>query len=195
MSDGTDAEVSDEALCRRIAGGDERAFDLLVTRWQGRAYRLAWSILRDVEDARDVSQDAFVRLYQTAGGFREQARFSTWFYRILVNLCLDHRRRGRWWRGVLGWGHGGTPGQADEIERVPAPDDDAARRAEDAQAVSRLWRAVDALAPRQRATVLLHVQEGLATSEIAAVLGCSDATVRVHLHRAVATLRKTLKEG
>ena len=94
-------EISDEALCRRVADRDEAAFELLVGRYQGRAYRLAWSLLRDAEDARDVSQDAFLRVYRTAAGFRGDARFSTWFYRILVNLCLDHQRRGSWWRRLL----------------------------------------------------------------------------------------------
>ena len=82
---------------RRMAAFFE-TFDVLVTRYQARAYRLAWALLRDAEDARDLSQEAFVRLYETAGRFRGESRFSTWFYRILVNLCLDHRRRGRGWR-------------------------------------------------------------------------------------------------
>ena len=94
-------EISDEMLCRRVAERDEAAFDLLVARYQGRAYRLAWSMVRDAEDARDLSQEAFLRVYRTAGSFRGDARFSTWFYRVLVNLCLDHRRRGWWQRLVV----------------------------------------------------------------------------------------------
>jgi len=89
--------TSDEALCRRIAARDDAAFDVLVARYQARAYRLAWSFLRNAEDARDVSQDAFIRVWEAAERFRGDARFSTWFYRILVNACLDHKRRGRWW--------------------------------------------------------------------------------------------------
>ena len=91
-------EPPDEVLCGRVAGGDEAAFDLLVERYHQRAFRLAWSILRDPEDARDVSQDAFIRLWEAAGRFRGRARFSTWFYRLLVNLSLDHRRKQRGWR-------------------------------------------------------------------------------------------------
>src|SRR5215468_1802870 len=94
-------ESSDEALCRRVAAGDEAAFDLLVARHQGRAYRLAWSLLRNAEDARDISQEAFLRVWEAAGRFRGDARFSTWFYRILVNACLDHKRRGRWWTRLV----------------------------------------------------------------------------------------------
>ena len=84
-------DLSDEALCRRVANQGARAFDLLVERYQERAYRIAWSILRNQEDAKDCSQEAFIRLHGSARTFAGQAKFSTWFYRILVNLkfpCL-----------------------------------------------------------------------------------------------------------
>jgi RNA polymerase sigma-70 factor (ECF subfamily) len=186
-------ETPDEALCRRVAAGDEAAFDLLVARHQGRAYRLAWSLLRDAEDARDLSQEAFLRVYRTAATFRGDAKFSTWFYRILVNLCLDHRRRGRWWRRLVGDRE--DPEAADRPERQPAPAGDPADALGQAQLMTRVWDEVDRLSPQQRAAVVLQVQEDLSTSEIAAVLACSEATVRVHLHRAVSALRKALKRG
>lgn len=189
-------EPSDEVLCERAAGRDEQAFDLLVARYQHRAWRVAWGILRDAEEARDVAQEAFLRLYQTAGTFGRRARFSTWFYRILVNLCLDHRRRQRWWRRVFSGEHEtarDTP-EGSPLERLPAPAADPADRLSREQAMTRLWAAVDGLSPQQRAALLLQVQEELPTSEIATILRCSEATVRVHLHRALANLRKTLEK-
>ena len=95
-------EPSDEALCQRVAKRDVAAFELLVERYQGRAYRLAWSIVRDPEDARDLSQEAFIRLHESAGSFGGRSKFSTWFYRIVVNLCLDHKRKRRWWKPWAG---------------------------------------------------------------------------------------------
>lgn len=179
-------ETSDESLCRRVATGDEAAFDVLVARHQGRAYRLAWSLLRDAEDARDCSQEAFLRLYRTAATFRGNAKFSTWFYRILVNVCLDHRRRGRWWRQLVR----GTDGDAGEaLERHAAPGVDAAEALGHAQLMACVWAEVARLSPQQRAALVLSVQEDLPTSEIAVILTCSEATVRVHLHRAVRALR------
>lgn len=185
-------EFSDEALCERVAGRDEAAFNLLVERYQQRAYRLAWSILRDAEEARDLSQEAFIRLYQAAGSFGGRARFSTWFYRILVNLCLDHRRKHRWWRRV------GAPAPSEDeagssvLDRLPAPAEDPLEELGRGRVMSRLWAAVDGLSHQQRAALLLQVQEGLPTAEIALVLKCSEATVRVHLHRALTALRKTM---
>jgi RNA polymerase sigma-70 factor (ECF subfamily) len=179
---------SDEALCQRVANGESAAFDLLVERYQQRAYRLAWSVLRDAEDARDLSQEAFVRVYRTAGSFQGRARFSTWFYRILLNLCLDHRRRNGWWRRVVAVTE--PEPLAALVDGHPAPDP--GDRLDRERRVARLWCAVDDLAPQQRAAVILHVQEDLPTSEVAAVLNCSESTVRVHLHRALAALRKHL---
>jgi RNA polymerase sigma-70 factor, ECF subfamily len=184
-------EPSDEALCRSVANREPEAFDLLVERYQERAYRIAWSIVRDREDAKDCTQEAFIRLHDAAGTFAGQSKFSTWFYRILVNCCLDNRRRGRGWRRLLVWRDTEDEESAgDLVERQPAPPDDPGERMDEDQQMSRIWEAVETLSPQQRAAVLLQCREGLPTKEIAAVLGTSEATVRVHLHRAFTTLRR-----
>ena len=184
-------EPSDEALCERVARRDEAAFDLLVSRYQERAYRLAWSMLRNGEDARDVSQEAFIRLFEAAGSFGGRSKFSTWFYRILVNLCLDHKRKNRWWKL---WARDEGDEREPLLERQPAPVTDPVDKLSAERAMKDLGAAVDRLAPRQRAAVLLRVQEDMATYDIARVLKCSEATVRVHLHRALATLKKTMEK-
>jgi RNA polymerase sigma-70 factor, ECF subfamily len=184
-------EQTDEALCRAVANREPGAFDLLVERYQERAYRIAWSIVRDREDAKDCAQEAFLRLHESAGTFAEQSKFSTWFYRILVNCCLDNRRRGRGWRRLLVWRDAADDERDDDpIERHPAPVEDPGAHVDEERQLSQLWDAVDGLSPRQRAVVLLQCREGLATKEIAEVLDMSEATVRVHLHRAFASLRR-----
>jgi RNA polymerase sigma-70 factor, ECF subfamily len=184
-------EQTDEALCRAVANREPGAFDLLVERYQERAYRIAWSIVRDREDAKDCAQEAFLRLHESAGTFAGQSKFSTWFYRILVNCCLDNRRRGRGWRRLLVWRDAADDERDDDpIERHPAPVEDPGAHVDEERQLNQLWDAVDGLSPRQRAVVLLQCREGLATKEIAEVLEMSEATVRVHLHRAFATLRQ-----
>jgi RNA polymerase sigma-70 factor, ECF subfamily len=183
--------TSDETLCRRIAARDDAAFDLLVARYQGRAYRLAWSLLRNAEDARDVSQEAFIRVWEAAERFRGDARFSTWFYRILVNACLDHKRRGRWWTRLV-TRDADRDADASLVEQQPAPGPDPGDQVSEAQTMARLWTAVHRLSAQQRAAVILYAQEHLSTAEIAEVLRVAEPTVRVHLHRAVAALRKEL---
>ncbi|HLK85482.1 MAG TPA: RNA polymerase sigma factor [Candidatus Binataceae bacterium] len=181
-------ELSDEELCRRIGRRDAQAFDLLVERYQARAYRLACSILGNEDDARDVSQDAFIRLYESAASFGARARFSTWFHRILVNLCIDHRRRNRWWRRLVPLAPADEP-PIDPPSEEPGPEREAIGR----QSIAGLRRLLANLSPKQRAAVLLQVQEELSSREIAEVLQCSENTVRVHVHRGLAELRKALK--
>jgi RNA polymerase sigma-70 factor (ECF subfamily) len=189
-------ESSDEELCRAVAERAPGAFDLLVERYQERAYRIAWSIVRDREEAKDCSQDAFIRLHEAAGSFAGQSKFSTWFYRILVNCCLDRQRRRRGWRRLVGWGdrRSDDPDDPDPVEQAAAPFSDPADTLDREQRMSRVWSMVDELSPQQRAAVTLSVREGVATKDIAAVLNVSEATVRVHLHRALSTLRRRLGE-
>jgi RNA polymerase sigma-70 factor (ECF subfamily) len=185
-------EPSDEDLCRRVAQRDAGAFDLLVERYQERAYRIAWSVVRDREDAKDCSQEAFIRLHESAGSFAGQAKFSTWFYRILVNCCLDHQRKRRGWRRLVGWS-GGRDDERDAgspVEQLAAPFTDPTDAMVTDHRMSRLWEAVEDLSQQQRAAVLLQCREELSTKEIAVVLNLSEATVRVHLHRAYSALRR-----
>ena len=189
-------ESSDEELCRAVGERTPGAFDVLVERYQERAYRIAWSIVRDREEAKDCSQDAFIRLHEAAGSFAGQSKFSTWFYRILVNCCLDRQRRRRGWRRLVGWRdrRDDNPDEPDPVDWVAAPFTDPADTLAAKQRMSRVWALVDELSPQQRAAVTLSVREGLATRDIAAVLEVSEATVRVHLFRALRKLRGTLGE-
>lgn len=186
-------ESSDEELCRAVAERKPGAFDRLVERYQERAYRIAWSIVRDREEAKDCSQDAFIRLHESAGSFAGQSKFSTWFYRILVNCCLDRQRRRRGWRRLVGWrDRRDDPDEPDPVEQAAAPFSDPADTLASKQRMSRVWALVNELSPQQRAAVTLSVREGMATRDIAVALSVSETTVRVHLHRALSTLRRRL---
>ena len=183
----------DEELCRRIAARDADAFEVMVDRHQARAYRLASSILGNEADARDVSQDAFIRLYESAGRFDGRSRFSTWFYRILVNLCIDHQRQESMVAAAVaaGWSGGDDP----DVRAFDPPSEEAGPEADAmlTQSISRLRPALAQLSPQQRAAVLLQTQEGFTSREIGEVLNCSENTARVHLHRGIAQFRKLLQ--
>jgi RNA polymerase sigma-70 factor (ECF subfamily) len=182
------AELSDEELCQNVAKGDAQAFELLVERHQARAYRLACSILGSEAEARDVSQDAFIRLYEAADRFDGRSRFSTWFYRVLVNLCIDYKRRDKWWRKLVPLSGPGDEPDAPTIDPAssePGPEDTAML----GQSTLKLREALDRISPNQRIAVLLQ-----ASREIAEVLKCSENTARVHIHRGLIQLRKLLKD-
>jgi RNA polymerase sigma-70 factor, ECF subfamily len=137
------------------------------------------------------------RLHESAGSFAGQAKFSTWFYRILVNCCLDHQRKRRGWRRLVGWGGGRDDERdaGDPVERLAAPFIDPTDAMVADHRMSRLWEAVEDLSPQQRAAVLLQCREELSTKEIAVVLQLSEATVRVHLHRAYSALKRRVGEA
>jgi RNA polymerase sigma-70 factor (ECF subfamily) len=184
-------EPTDEELCRRIGERDNAAFEMLVERHQARAFRLASSILANEADGRDVSQEAFIRLYEAAHRFDGRSRFSSWFYRIVVNLCVDHQRRNRWWRKVI------PMVEALDDAHVPLVDPPSDEPGPELAAIRnqtgvQLNQALKQLSPNQRAAVLLQVQEDLSSREIAAVLKCSETTACVHLHRGVAKLTRVL---
>src|SRR2546428_7058989 len=145
-------------------------------------------MLRNAEDARDVSQEAFIRLYEAAGSFGGRSKFSTWFYRILVTLCLDQKRKHRWWKL---WVRDEGDDRTDPIlERQPAPVTDPVDKLSRERTMKELGAAVDRLAPPQRAAVLLRGQGGPATHQNAQGLQCSEAALRGPPYPAVTALQK-----
>jgi len=183
---------SDEELCRQVAEHNAAAFEALLDRHQARAFRLACSILGSEADARDVSQDAFIRLYEAAGKFDGRSRFTTWFYRIVVNLCIDHKRRNKWWRKMVPFSNPDDDPDAPPVD-PPSPEPGPESLAIRGDSGRRLRAALEGLSPTQRAAVLLQTEEDLTSREIAQILKCSESTARVHIHRALAHLKKTMR--
>lgn len=168
-----DAELL--AACRR---GDRGAFEDLVERTQHRVYALAHRLVRDRAEAEDVAQEAYLRVFRSLGGFREDARFETWLHRIVVNVAMTHlRRRGRF--GVLL--------RDPEMDPEPA----AARPADQAVDRDEIRRALRELPEGMRVTVVLKEMYGLTCAEIGEELGLSEGAVKVRLHRA----RRRMKEA
>jgi RNA polymerase sigma-70 factor, ECF subfamily len=183
-TDGTDSR-GDEAdgdveLLARSARGDRRAFDKIVTRYGPVALRVAARMAPDRQAAEDIAQEAMVRVWRCAGEFdARRARFSTWLYRIVVNLCIDSRRR---------------------PQPVPLPEDfdpvdpsaNAAQIMEVDERRAALVTAIDELPSGQRAALILVYDEGLSGAEAAQVLGVSTKAVERLLARARARLRELL---
>lgn len=189
--------VTDEALVLRVAGGDSEAFEVLLDRWEGPAKRYAWRVLGDSHAAEDLAQEAFLRVFRGAREYRPTARFSTWFYTILGNLCRDRirrlRRRPEEGAGrPLGEGEDEPP---DTGESLPGPLD-AALEGERRALVA---EAVRALPTHLQQAVALREFEGLKYREIAATLDCDLNEVKVLIHRGrralAASLRRVLREG
>jgi len=175
-------------MCQR---GERPAFDTLVRRYMQRAYQIAFNFTHDYEEAKDLSQEAFLRAFSQIRHFDRKSAFYTWFYRIIVNLCLDHHRG----RKRLPWERldGRNAESAEERETVgglSTPDQEAMA----GEVRRRLGTALDALPKNQRTAFLLRNHQGLSILEIAKVMETTEGTVRVHLHRAVVALRQSLTE-
>lgn len=189
------SEVSDRELVAQCRAGDEQAFDTLVRRHQARAFNVAYQLLRDREDATEVAQDAFVRIYRSMDTFRGECEFTTWLHQIVVNLA--HNRH-RWWhrRGrekmvsidaALPTGDGAVEVQLPAT--TPGPDAEVVK----AEFVQTLTAKMAALPVGFREVLVLRNVENLSYEEIAVVLKCSIGTVKSRIARARDALRESMQ--
>jgi RNA polymerase sigma-70 factor (ECF subfamily) len=179
-------ERPDEELVAAFQGGDYSAFDVLVRRWERKMQGAAFRLLGSEEDARDVSQEAFLKAFRALDRFRGQAKFSSWLYQIVLNLCRDRarRRRGRSW---VSWDELSEEGGA-----LPSQDD-GWQRLETRDLSRRVASAMAALPEDQREVIVLKEYEGLTFPEIAELLDVPLSTVKTRLYRGLTQLRKRLE--
>jgi RNA polymerase sigma-70 factor (ECF subfamily) len=185
---------SDGEIVERAKKGDREAFGVLVHRYQGRAFRLALRVLRDEEQARDVVQDSFLKAYRSIDRFEGRSSFYTWLYRLVMNRCIDQRRRDKFksdrnveldeerpQEAVLGAG----------TAPPSRPDSDLYRM----QLRKRIAEAIGELPDDARRTFELREIDGLDYGEIAEVLRIPKGTVMSRLHYARKRLRAVLLEA
>jgi RNA polymerase sigma-70 factor (ECF subfamily) len=177
-------ELTDEQLVRQVGRGKTRALGVLVRRHQEQALRLAFRTLGDWHLAEDVVQDAFLRVNRAAPRYKPDAKFGTWFYRIVVNLCMDVLRK----RQRQGASAAGAEGQSGSGQ------DDPQERYQVRELQAAVKEAVDRLGERERIAVILHRFEGLSHREIAEVTETSISAVESVLVRAYRKLREDLRQ-
>jgi RNA polymerase sigma-70 factor, ECF subfamily len=181
---------TDEELVARSIGGDMESFNQLVVRWERPIYALAYRVIGREEDARDVCQETFLRAFRSINGFRGQAKFSSWLYRIALNLCRDWIRRERRSPTVQ------APEGVDVIEL--AAEQGPTESIEDLvsrQDVGRCVQvAMQALSEDQRTAIILKEYQGLTFQEIADLLGCPLSTVKTRLYQGLTVLRRELEK-
>ncbi|MBX3553708.1 MAG: RNA polymerase sigma factor [Pseudolabrys sp.] len=172
---------SDEALMARIGRGDEAAFRALSRRHLASVVALARHIVRNGADAEDIAQEAMLRVWTHAPRWQPLASFRTWLTRIVVNLCLDRKRRATPLPlDVAGDPADNTPGVEQQLEA--------------SEADRRVNAAIDALPPRQRAAIALTYRDGLSNAEAAEALGTSVSALETLLVRAKQKLRSELRD-
>ncbi|MGA2222660.1 MAG: sigma-70 family RNA polymerase sigma factor [Verrucomicrobiia bacterium] len=188
------AEVSDRELVARCRAGDEAAFDALVLRHRERAFNIAYPLLLNYEDATEVAQDAFVKVYRSIGGFRGDCEFTTWLYQIVVNLARNKRR---WWmrRGRKITVSMDCPVETPDGEmtaQVAAATDPPDAEVARAEFVRTLEERIANLPTRYREVLLLRNVEDMSYEKIAVVLDCSVGAVKSRIARAREALRQAM---
>ena len=177
-------EVDDASILQRVLDGGPEAFDDLVARYHRRAFWIAYHVLGRPEDARDVVQEAFVRLHRSLHRYDFGRNFYTWFYRIVMNLAIDALRKRRSARadaieGFEDWLPGGEspeqPLERDELRQL-------------------VWRALDRLDEKFKAVLVLRDIHGLSCREIAPILGVTHTTARWRLHRGRQVFREVWEQ-
>ncbi len=185
----------DAVLLERVRGGDVDAFGLLVSKYQDKVYNTCWRMCGHVEDARDLTQEAFFRAYQSIASFQGRSGFYTWIFRIAVNLVLSHRRKTKH-RRAQSLDQTENPGTHDEPLRDRVADGAApnpAGRALATELERQVELALDSLDPDHRAVIVLRDLEDFDYAEIARILEIAPGTVKSRLHRARAALRERLR--
>jgi RNA polymerase sigma-70 factor (ECF subfamily) len=170
-----DVQVGDGELVRRALQGEQDAFAALVARYQKRAFWVAYHVVGRTEDARDIVQEAFVRLFRSLPRYDHARSFYTWFYRIIMNLAIDHLRRQR--HGASGSLDDWAPQLVDA--RAATGEQLAVQREERAL----VWEVLEQLDPRFRAVLVLRDLHGLSCREIGPILRLTHATTRWRLHK------------
>lgn len=193
------SKVDDTALVRAAQKGDHAAFEELVRLYDQSVLRLALNMLRSEEEARDVYQEAFLKIYRSLGSFRFQCSFYTWVYRIVTNICLDHLRKKAVRKeesppAAAGRGDA-QEGQVDFFEQVedtrPAghPERELLRH----EIRSRIEEALKRLSPRERLVFEMRHYQGLKLRTIGDALETTEQTVKNCLFRATQKLRESLQ--
>jgi RNA polymerase sigma-70 factor (ECF subfamily) len=182
-------EITDHELMRKIKEGDMPAFDTLVRRWEHRLYNVVCKILSDPETTRDVCQEIFLKIYQTAKKYRPIGQFETWLYRIAVNHSINELKK-RKRHQTYSLTHDYENEIGDELlDPEPQPDEIAQQN----EINSYIQDALKNLSTDQRIVVILRHYEGLKFQQIAEILNCPLGTVKSRIYSAMDQLKMMLK--
>jgi RNA polymerase sigma-70 factor (ECF subfamily) len=180
----------DTALMLKVSEGDTPSFGVLLERNRGSVVNHLHRLVRNHAIAEELAQDVFVRVYRSRGKYRPEAKFTTWLFRITINIALNWRRDTRRESGFVRLDRDVFPGtrKLQVADRDPRADEVLLR----AQRALEIRAAVETLPPKQLAAVLMHKYEGMDYAQIASVMACSIPALKSLLFRAYETLRRRL---
>ena len=183
---------NEELLVKRAQRGNLQAFEELVYNYDARVMKIIYNMINNVEDARDIYQDVFIKVFKSIKNFKFQSEFYTWLFRIVINTCLDFRKHE-------------AKHQYNSLEEYVANTDkywkvvnenenyNPEQRLLNIELSKEIQNGIDQLSSKQRAVFILRHYHGYKLKEIATIMECSDGTVKNYLFRATQNLRKFLQ--
>jgi len=183
----------DSAIVEKAAKGDMEAFEALVTAYEKKLYNLAYRLVSDREDALDIVQEVFLKVYQALPDFRGDSQFSTWVYRVCVNTCLDHLRKDKK-ATVYSLDAPLEFGDSQVQRQVEDPDTNIEDAVEFKSTGEEILDIVNDLDPHYRAALILCDVQDYSYKEISEILGISLGTVKSRIHRARNLVRRLYNE-
>ena len=187
--------ASDTELILQTQRGNMDAFEQLVQRYDKRVLTIAAGYVNSSDDAKDIYQEVFLRVYKGLPKFQYKSEFSTWLFRITTNVCLSHRMRGRRHSHTsLDQSVNDGDGQSHALKDTLSDNTTSDQQIHNAEIILRVEQALKTLSPRQKMVFSLKHYEGYKLREIAEMMKCSEGTVKKYLFEATARLRMQLKD-
>ncbi len=195
VDDGAPGGECDSELIERYLAGSDEAFNRLVMRHQRRAFNLAYRFTGNYDDAGDIAQEAFLRVYKSLRRFKGDCSFKTWLYKIVLNLSRNKyrskKRRGEF--GKISIDNPGGDGTQNPMQ-IPDASFSVDREVRRKEIRLRIEESLSLLPKDYREVLVLRHMEGLSYSDISGMLGCAEGTIKSRLHRARVEIRKLLAD-
>lgn len=184
--------MQDRELIEKIKAGDCQAFKDLFDRYKGLVVNICYRLVGNKEDADDLTQDVFLKVYKSAKHFKHHSKFSTWIYRIAVNLCLNYlRKKGHF--HLFSVDKSSNQSNIGTLNTLIAPSEDQPDVFFEQKELEKIiWKMINSLPKNQRVALILHRYEGLSCREIGEILECSIGSVHARLYRAKENLQEKL---
>ena len=185
-------DKDEELLIKRAQRGNLQAFEALVHRYDAKVMKVIYNMVHDFEDARDIYQEVFIKVFKSIDKFRFQSEFYSWLFRIVVNTCISFRKKR-------------TKHQYDSLDEFPTGDDkswkivkndnghDPEQQLLNTELSEQIQRSIDQLSAKQKAVFILKHYHGYKLREIASIMECAEGTIKNYLFRATQKLQNSLQ--
>ncbi|WP_243109359.1 RNA polymerase sigma factor [Anaerophilus nitritogenes] len=186
--------MQEKSLIHKSQQGHIESFENLIKNYQKLAFNIAYRMLGNIEDAKDATQDAFLKAYKNIDQFKEESTFSTWLYKIVTNTCLDVLRKKKKIK-IYSYDQNIETEKGKVLREIADEENTPEKIVEKNEIQKHMQQAIDSLSEHHRSVIILRDIQGFSYEEIAKILNCSKGTVKSRINRARQALKKIIKSG